>query len=84
MQDLGQHKRHIRNVMDTIYKAGMKLKPSKCEFHKEETEYLRFIINSEGVKADPVKSKEYSNRRPHERQEIYTASQDSVTFTRDS
>ena len=34
----------------------MKLKPSKCEFHKEETEYLGFIINSEGVMVDPVKT----------------------------
>ena len=35
----------------------MKLKHSKCEFHKTETEYLGFIINSEGVQADPVKTR---------------------------
>ena len=34
----------------------MKVKPSKCEFHKEETEYLGFIINREGIKTDPVKT----------------------------
>ena len=34
----------------------MKLKPSKYKFHKEETEYLGFIINSEGVMVDPVKT----------------------------
>ena len=43
--------------METIRKAGMKLKPSKCEFHKTETEYLRFIIKSDGVRADPVTTK---------------------------
>ena len=35
----------------------MKLKPSKCEFHKNETEHLGFIINPKGVRADPVKTR---------------------------
>ena len=30
--DLAQHKKDVRNIMETIRKAGMKLKPSKCEF----------------------------------------------------
>src|ERR1700742_2122152 len=34
----------------------MKVKHSKCEFHKEETKYLGFIINREGIKTDPVKT----------------------------
>ena len=34
----------------------MKVKPSKCEFHQKETEYLGFIISEEGIKADPVKT----------------------------
>jgi len=32
------------------------LKPSKYEFHQQETEYLGFIINKEGVKVDPIKT----------------------------
>ena len=32
----------------------MKVKPSKCKFHKEETEYLEFIMNREGIKPDPI------------------------------
>ena len=55
--DLAQHKKDVRNIMETIRKAGMKLKPSKCEFYKTETEYLGFIINPEGVRADPVKTR---------------------------
>ena len=35
----------------------MKLKPNKCEFHKTETEYLGLIINRDGVRADPVKTR---------------------------
>jgi len=34
----------------------MKLKPSKCEFHQRETEYLGFIINNEGGKVYPIKT----------------------------
>jgi len=34
----------------------MKVKPSKCEFHQNETEYLGFIIGQEGVKTDLVKT----------------------------
>ena len=35
----------------------MRLKPSKCEFHRTETEYQGFIISQEGIKVDPVKTK---------------------------
>src|ERR1700712_3698295 len=34
----------------------MKVKPSKCEFHQEETEYLGLIVNRNGVKTDLVKT----------------------------
>ena len=43
--------------METIRKAGMKLKPSKCDFHKTETEYLGFIINPDGIRADLFKAR---------------------------
>ena len=43
-------------IIRAILKQGIKLKPSKYEFHQRETEYLGFIINKEGVKVDPVKT----------------------------
>src|ERR1700743_1542593 len=54
--NLWRHKQDVRNILEAIRKSGMKVKPSKCEFHKEETEYLGFIINREGIKTDPVKT----------------------------
>ena len=48
------HQWDVKNILEAIQKSGMKVKPSKCEFHKKATEYLGFIIGEEGIKADPV------------------------------
>ena len=53
---LHQHRKDLSNILEPIRKSGMKVKPSKCEFHQNETEYLGFIIGQEGVKKDPVKT----------------------------
>ena len=54
---LEQHKQDIRNSINSIYQSEMRLKPTKCEFHQTETEYLGFMISQEGIKVDPVKTK---------------------------
>ena len=43
--NLPVHQHDFRNILKAIRTAKMKVKPSKCEFHKAETEYLGFIIN---------------------------------------
>jgi len=53
---LQQHRKDVSNILEPIRKSGMKVKPSKCEFHPSEKEYLGFIIGQEGVKTDPVKT----------------------------
>jgi len=53
---LQQYRKDVSNIFEAIPKSGMKVKPSKCEFHQSETEYLGFIIGQEGVKTDPVKT----------------------------
>jgi len=53
---LQQHRKDVSNILEAIRKSGMKVKPSKCEFHQSETEYLGFIIGQEGVKTDSVKT----------------------------
>jgi len=49
------HREDVSHILKAIRKSGMKVKPSKCEFHQSETEYLGVIIGQEGVKTDPVK-----------------------------
>jgi len=53
---LKQHRKDVSNILEAIQKSGMKVKQSKCEFHRGETEYVGFIIGQEGVKTDPVKT----------------------------
>ena len=54
--DLEQHRKDVTKVLEKLREIGVSLKLTKCEFHKEETEYLGFIVNKEGVRVDPVKT----------------------------
>jgi hypothetical protein len=40
-----------------LREAGLYLKPSKCEFHKQEIEFLGFIVGKDGMSMDPEKVK---------------------------
>jgi hypothetical protein len=51
-----EHQQHVRLVVDAFAKAGLHLKPEKCEFHQQEVKYLGLIISTEGIKMDPEKS----------------------------
>jgi len=53
---LKQHRKDVSTILAGIRKWGMKVKPSKCEFHQSETEYQGFIIGQEGVKTHPGKT----------------------------
>ena len=57
LDNLEQHKRDVRNIINAIYQSGMRLKLSKCAFHQTETEYLGFIVSQEGIKVDSIKTK---------------------------
>jgi hypothetical protein len=47
---LKEHIRHVTEVLECLRKADLRLKPEKCEWHKEEVEFLGFIIGRNGVK----------------------------------
>ena len=47
-----EHFEHLQRVFDRIKRHGLKLKQSKCQFLREETKYLGFVINKDGIKTD--------------------------------
>ena len=51
------HAKHLSRVFELTQEAGLKYKPSKCNFGKERVELLGFIVCKEGVKANPDKVK---------------------------
>ena len=50
---LEDHLDHLRIVIQRLVEAGLKLKPAKCHFAREELEYLGHVITREGLKTNP-------------------------------
>ena len=50
-----EHIEHIRRVLEKLRRAGILLKPEKYEFHKEELEFLGFIVGRRGIRMSPKK-----------------------------
>jgi hypothetical protein len=56
-----EHEEHVQWIMERLMKAGLYLKPEKCEFHKETVKYLGLIISTKGVSMDPDKINSVQN-----------------------
>ena len=61
-----EHLEHIQTVFDRLRNAGLKLKMTKCEFLKQEVNYLGHVISACGVKPDPEKVKAIKTLAPPE------------------
>ena len=49
-ETLEQHLEHLRTVMGKLIQAGLKLKPSKCLFVRDEVSYSGHVITPRGLK----------------------------------
>jgi len=47
--NLDQHRKDVRKILEKLRAANINLKPSKCHFHTQETEYLGFIVSPAGI-----------------------------------
>lgn len=52
-----EHNKRLKDILDKITKAGVKLSPGKCYFLKRSIKYLGHIISNKGVETDPDKIK---------------------------
>lgn len=53
--DLDDHRRITRQVLEILREHNLTCKPEKCEFKKSEVEYLGHIISHNSVRIDPAK-----------------------------
>ena len=50
-----EHLTNLREVFNRQRGAGLKLKPSKCDFCCKQVEFLGHIVSEDGVRTDPTK-----------------------------
>ena len=54
-KDPEDHIKRLEGVFEKLAQAGLKLKPSKCEFFRARLKYLWHIVFLEGIATDPAK-----------------------------
>ena len=50
-----EHVHRLSQVFEKLAAAGLKLKPSKCEFFKTEINYLGHVVSQDGIRTDDKK-----------------------------
>ena len=60
-KDLTSHLKRLKAVFWKLEKAGLKLKPSKCELFQWQLAYLGHVISAQGVATDEGKIKAIKN-----------------------
>ena len=59
-----EHDKHLKAVLKQIEEANVTLSPQKCEFSKTKLTFLGHIIDADGIRADPEKTKTIVNMSP--------------------
>ena len=54
-EDLEEHKEQVKEVLRWLQANGLYVSPSKCAFHQEQVEFLRFILSPKGLQMDEEK-----------------------------
>jgi len=52
-----QHRKHVKEVLKRLWKAGLYAKAEKCEFHSDSIEYLGYVLSSSGLTMSKAKVK---------------------------
>jgi len=55
--DIMQHRKHVKEVLKRLWKAGLYTKAEKCEFHSDSVEYLGYVLSPSGLTMSNAKVK---------------------------
>ena len=55
-KDAAEHELHVKKVLERLRAAGLQASIKKCEFHVTRTNYLGFILTTNGIEVDPEKT----------------------------
>ncbi|GJR24103.1 reverse transcriptase domain-containing protein [Tanacetum coccineum] len=73
----------ISETFDNLKKINMKLNPQKCSFGVEEGKFLGYMVTSEGIKANPRKTKALTDlQSPQTLKEMQSLSGKLATLNR--
>ena len=53
-----EHKEHLKIVLQELREQQLFTKFSKCDFFKDEIQYLGHVVTKEGISVDPEKIRE--------------------------
>ena len=53
--NLRDHRKQVKDVLEKLHAAGLFVKPEKCEFESNKTTFLGFVISQQGIEMDPEK-----------------------------
>lgn len=55
LENRNKHMEYVKEVLQELQKANIRLKLKKCEFHVQETEFLGYWISTRGIYMDQNK-----------------------------
>jgi len=55
--DITQHRKHVKEVLKRLRKAGLYAKVEKCEFHSDSVKYLGYVLSPAGLTMSDAKVK---------------------------
>ncbi|GKB12468.1 putative reverse transcriptase domain-containing protein [Tanacetum coccineum] len=67
-----EHEMHLGLILELLKKKKLHAKFSKCEFWLQEVQFLRHVINGDGIHVDPSKVIAYASRQLKIHEKNYT------------
>jgi len=54
---LKKHVQHVSQILECLNQRNLRLKPKKCEFHREKVNFLEFVVERHEIRMDSEKVK---------------------------